>query len=99
MYACAKTSSLTPSHCSAFILSINRSCRFRQAFGDLFGKCFGAIWFQLRPWVLACIRVSSSWVDHDELRVLPPAADAVEMELRCAIGAFSDLGMLIRSMR
>jgi hypothetical protein len=39
------------------------------------------------------MRVSSSCVDHDELRVLPPAADAVEIELRCPMGAFSILGM------
>lgn len=42
------------------------------------------------------MRVSSSCADHDELRVLPPAADVVEMELRCPIGAFSILGMLIK---
>ena len=40
------------------------------------------------------MRVSSSCADHDELRVLPPATDAVEMELRCPIGAFSILGMI-----
>lgn len=40
------------------------------------------------------MRISSSCADHDELRVLPPAADAAEMELRRAIGAFSTLGML-----
>ena len=42
------------------------------------------------------MRISSSLADHEELRVpLPPAADAVEMELRCDDGVFSILGMLI----
>ena len=61
------------------------------------GKCFGAIWFQLRPWVLAWMSVSSSLADHDELRVPPAteaAAEAVETECRWE-EAFSILGMLI----
>jgi hypothetical protein len=41
------------------------------------------------------MRVSSSLADHVELREPAPAADAVEMELRCVGGAFSALGMLI----
>jgi len=43
IYACARSPSLTPSHCSAFCRSINRSCLLRQAFGDFCGKCFGEI--------------------------------------------------------
>lgn len=42
-------------------------------------------------------------MDHEELRVPdppdPPAADVVEMELRCADWALSILGMLIIVMR
>lgn len=94
MYACARMSSLTPSHCSAFCRSINRSCLLRQALADFWGKCLGEIWFQLSPWARACIRVSSSFADHEELRVPPPAADAVETELRCVVWALSILGML-----
>jgi hypothetical protein len=98
MYACARTSNLTPSHCSAFCRSINRSWRLRQALADFWGKCFGEIWFQLRPWALACMRVSSSLVDHEELLVPAPAADAVDVvELRC--GALSTLGILIMRKR
>lgn len=43
------------------------------------------------------MRVSSSFVDHVELRTLPLATDAVEvgMELRCDKGVFSTLGMLM----
>jgi hypothetical protein len=40
------------------------------------------------------MRVSSSFADHEELRVPPPAADAVETELRWDDGALSILGML-----
>ena len=87
-----------PSHCSAFCRSINRSCLLRQAFDDFNGKCLGAIWFQFIPWARAWIRVSSSLVDHDELRAppTPPAAEATELEGRWDVDVtFSTLGMVI----
>lgn len=96
MYASERTSRFTPpSHCSAFWRSIKRSCLFRQAFADLEGKYFGEIWFQFSPWVRAWIRIPSSLTDHEELRMPPPAADAVDTELRCCdVGTLSILGML-----
>jgi hypothetical protein len=43
------------------------------------------------------MRVSSSFADHDEVRV-PPGTEEMESECRCE-GAFSILGMLVKRRR
>lgn len=48
-YALARSSSLTPSQFSAFLRSISRSWRFRQALGVFLGKWFCAIGAQFMP--------------------------------------------------
>jgi hypothetical protein len=44
--------------------SMSRSCRFRHAFGVLFGKCVACMGAQLRPRARAFMRISSSARDH-----------------------------------
>jgi len=60
MYSTARVSNLFGVQSSWFRRSTNRSCRLRQAFAVLLGKCLAAVDCQLRPAALAATRTSSS---------------------------------------